>query len=308
MYIKQKEQNKIIRPIDGIKRPLNRQTANQRKDYFKSIAYFGFKVTGVALISVMFLVTFSSVGSTVSYFNDIEFSNGNRLQAGLIGFNLFGGYENEEEEIENVGHAYFDANVSQSDRSLPLVYTVTGELHSGNPVGCEQMKLTADFNGFHYKGLVNELNALATTTMGEWDFWAVLPKGISNLPPNALCRGEIVFKVGLAEVDDDLTHTFSDLKKYPFEVYNWEEEIIFSSFAPTVEENLVVESPTEAITTNGTTTETIVEAEIITPEPIPEPEVVTESVEDSSSPSTEEAQSLAPPPVEESSQVDNVTE
>ena len=50
--------------------------------------------------------------------------------------------------------------------------------------------------------------------MGEWQFLLTLPTS-GPLAPKALCKGAILFKA------DDLGGTFSDEKKYEFELYIW---------------------------------------------------------------------------------------
>ena len=77
--------NNRIRPIDGIIRPKKKDFEIQvpKQKFSQGLFYFGIKMAGVCSAILVISITLSSVGSTVSYFSDIEMSTGNRLQAGV---------------------------------------------------------------------------------------------------------------------------------------------------------------------------------------------------------------------------------
>ena len=81
----QNKMNNRIRPIDGIIRPKKKDLEIQvpKQKFSQGLFYFGIKMAGVFSAILVISITLSSVGSTVSYFSDIEMSTGNRLQAGV---------------------------------------------------------------------------------------------------------------------------------------------------------------------------------------------------------------------------------
>ena len=219
----------------------------------------GIKMMCVATLTVMVFIGLSSVGSTVSYFSDLESSIGNRLQAGILGFRIssfeesagrFAALEDTSSSTdglvqgyatgiseENTGSKKFNITIDPDDSSLPIIYTVSSVLDAGNPEGCEEMEISAIFGDYvTYSGSLDDFVTPPLSQMGEWRFEVELPEGIDELGAGAECRGEIVFRAGLDEVSDDLTHTFSDEKKYFFVIKNWGE-------APLLEEEKILRTP-----------------------------------------------------------------
>jgi hypothetical protein len=230
--------------IDGIIRrpPLLKKRIETKPEspLSRGSIYSGLKVMGVFALSLLLFVSFSSVGGTVSYFSDIEISSWNKLQAGILGFNIFpandaGGRfsvariqstttpENPVEE--NTGNKQFNITVGENDGSLAVSYTVSGELDPSNSKGCDKMEMTAGFGDYNYSGLLNSFASTQISEMGEWSFLSSLPEHNKDLDPKAVCKGEIIFRAGLAGVAEDLMHTFSDEKRYKFEVVNWDKKL-----------------------------------------------------------------------------------
>lgn len=222
--------------------------------------YSGFKIAGVVVLMFVLSSTLASIGSTVSYYNNIETSVGNKLQAGVVGFNIFSlgdilssfsvariasieEQEGEEEyEEDNIGIEEFSITVGEGEDSLPVLYNVSGFLDIANPLGCENLNITVNFGEYNYDGLFNLFDSDDMSEMGEWHFVVSLPEDIAELPPFASCKGEIVFHAGLAGVDEELMHTFNDEKQYTFEVLNWEGQEILEKEV-LAEEALLVEPP-----------------------------------------------------------------
>jgi predicted ribosomally synthesized peptide with SipW-like signal peptide len=230
---------KTTKSFDGIIRPkkvlpvAKLEYTSQPKKMEKNVfVYSSLKVAGVFCIALVLMIGLSSVGGTISYFNDVEKTVANRLQAGILSLRLNSNVKEEAKTFvsennivnnlnEHIGSSSFEVNVDEEDEGLPMLYTVIAKLDESNPAGCEQMNLKADFSGFHYDGEVEKLNPPATTDLGSWYFLASLPIDGTDLAPNAECNGEIIFKAGLAGVSSSTTKTYSDEKTYPFSVYNW---------------------------------------------------------------------------------------
>ena len=213
--------------------------------------YSGLKMIGVAVLIFALFAGLSSVGGTVSYFSDIETSIGNKLQAGILGFanSLKDTSENNlllasaqsvnvlnSDTVENISNKQFSVNVEESDGSLPATYTVSGLLDPGNPVGCDKLNITASLGDYnYYDGLFTLFTSTQISEMGEWQFLVSLPVDNTELEPNAICKGEVIFSAGLADVAEELIHTYTDEKRYPFELKNWGEEPI-TKVAPILED------------------------------------------------------------------------
>jgi predicted ribosomally synthesized peptide with SipW-like signal peptide len=270
--------NNKIKFVDGICKPEKTSgvpVSLHRRNLKNIVFYSALKVGGVGvLVCVLFLgVTFS--GSTVAYFNDTETSVGNRMQAGTISFNLsslddrggalrvarFASDEivdetTEEYEEEVVGTESFSVDVAPATHSLPLLYSVKGELNPDNSPGCDLMTVKVFFGDYHYNGLVKDFVSPKVSEIGEWSFIIELPEFNDALEPNAECKGSMVFNAELSGVSDDLSKTYTDKKSYAFDLYNWdniEPEIIpVSSAVEPIEEPApkeeIKDAPEEVIT------------------------------------------------------------
>ncbi|MBI5139504.1 hypothetical protein HZA26_02755 [Candidatus Nomurabacteria bacterium] len=217
----------------------------EEKHFLKSNFYPSFKVVLILILIPIFFASISSLGSTVSYFSDTEISVDNKFQAGTFSFNIssiadvLGKLSVAEidsssvtepslipEPVEEiVGNKEFYITVEESEGSLPASYAVTSGLDPSNPIGCEKLNITAGLGEHSYSGEFQSLNLSGVEEMGEWRFLVFLPFLDTGLPPGALCRGTIFFKAGLAGVAPELANTFSDEKKYNFEIQNWGEDI-----------------------------------------------------------------------------------
>lgn len=206
--------------------------------YSKSNLYFSLKITGIFSLIFIFFIGTSSVGNTVSYFNDTEISTENKLQAGVLDFNIlevindldiqkFANPQSVDALVieEDIGSKNFNIKIEESDNSLPSSYIVSGFLNIDNPIGCERMEIEAIFGEYIYSGLLSSFTSSQISDKGEWQFVASLPQGSTDLLPSVLCRGEIIFNAGLGEVPVELINTFSNEKRYPFELKNWSENV-----------------------------------------------------------------------------------
>ncbi len=269
----------------------------------KSVFFSGMKIVGVSVLAIAILSGVSSVGSTVSYFDSKALAKDKPQLAGLLRVSL------TKQPIStstpnDVGFRTFGLNVKASDSTSEILYTAKGELDPLNPAGCELMAIDAVHGDYHFNGFMDELIASTTSSSsdiaGEWQFMIGLPTFKTSLPPNAACKGSIVFSARLAGTLEELSYSLSDDKKYTFDIYNWDtvfpeteasqsisHEVVTETPVPTpVTETVVV--PPAATTTDeslGTTTpETASTTETIIPES--NTENTPESTEATSTPET----------------------
>ena len=184
----------------------------------RSIVKIGSTVT---LICV--LVSGSShIGATISYFNDIETSIENKLQAATVDFRGLSddtAVKEEDEEEYNVGLEVFRVDIAKSDKSIPLFYTAHGELDASTTESCGTLLLSAMLDEYHYEGLLTDFS-FSTSTMGLWQFVVSFPVE-NTLPAELECKGVIVFDASALNASDSSKNSFTDKESYTFEVYNW---------------------------------------------------------------------------------------
>ena len=229
------------------------------------------------------LAQVSSLGSTVAYFQDPEASTNNHLEAGSLVFEITPTDDDAsvapaaEEPAAFMAMSYAGSVVGNEDyyvttlqapESLPAAYTVSGELDSTNPVGCEQLNLTATLSDYLYSGPFVTFTSMPMSDMGEWDFEVSLPNPPSGLAPYAVCRGAIIFAAGLANSDGTMSNTFTDQKRYTFEITNW-------GIPEEIAEPIVEETPLLVPEVLGEQADTVVPE--TPPEVVPEPVIPVET-------------------------------
>jgi len=266
--------------VDGIYRRERVIPVMPEKNLNRGVLFHVLKVCGIGMATVALFVGISFTGSTSAYFNDTEYSTGNKFSAGILGFDLVSagyGHEYATSTEENVGSVFFEVVIEPRSDILPLSYVTSGHVDS-NSSGCDELYLEANFGSYNYVGLLKDFVSTPQTVGGEWSFRVSLPT------PNTLasmeeCEGEIVFDAGLANVSSDLTHTFTDKKIYSFELYNWKsvggsihESDTVTSEPEVSETEVIVETPTEVTLEKPTVKEDEVVVEVDIPVEIPHEE------------------------------------
>ncbi len=218
--------------FDGVRmRHVRHLKVRAARSLFRSAA----KISGVVLMCASVIGVYSQIGNTVSYFSDSESSIGNRLQAGVallsissaddqqgVAAKLFAARAESDAEATSTGEQSesFIVTISPGDESLPLVYTANGELDASDPSGCDVVELDATFGSYTYSGHILDFSAPTTSTMGDWAFNVSIPDETPGLAPDDLCSGSVVFKAKLSGVSDSLSNTFTDAKRYAFNLRN----------------------------------------------------------------------------------------
>ena len=85
------QNNKTIKKemgsFDGIRRNSKTKTFDSHQSK-SGMLYSGLKMTGVVSLALVLLLSLSNIGSTMSYFSDVEKSIGNYLQADPLYFTV----------------------------------------------------------------------------------------------------------------------------------------------------------------------------------------------------------------------------
>jgi signal peptidase len=242
--------------VDNIKtQDTSRASKTEDKKYSSDL--FSPKMFVVIMISIGTLVGLSSVGSTVSYFNDMEASLGNFLKAGMVDLRLSANDSSGEERAtsteesldekrlqseafntdENVGSSFFQINIDKDPKSIPFDYRIEAELAEDSDPGCENLELDAWIDEYRFEGLLKDFSLPKMSLLGTWYFMLNVPIENLGMPAGTMCAGEIIFSVELTGVVPVLNTTFTDEERYPFKIYNY-------NFPASVE----VESPGETVT------------------------------------------------------------
>ncbi len=256
------------------------------------VAYFSARTLLVAFVAAGCMFGLSSIGGTLSYFNDSETSTANLLRAGILDVEISPiltdnsvarlsvpdetASTTEEVKDKPTSSQLFRISLTDSDKeNVPFLYTVFGEFNKDNPAGCEAVELSVFMNEYHYDGLLSSFALPATSAAGTGQFIVSAPTGDSILASGAICAGNLIFRAYPENTEDPLNSPFSDEERYPFTVQNYIEPVSIPAAQEIVAESVVIEVPKETaeeiITNPETESETPVTEVIV--EPVSEPVV-----------------------------------
>ncbi|MFC1615459.1 lamin tail domain-containing protein [Patescibacteria group bacterium] len=158
----------------------------------KQINIFIFKGIALSLIVCFSWINLSGICYTLAYFNDIEISEDNIYQAGILDFSL-----NNINFDESIGltETIFLSSVLTDSNSIDLQYTVEAEKKSGSDDFCNVLELEAELNGIEkYDGNLMLLDTSTSTMTGTWKFDIKMPVSASHIPHGSECNIDFVFK------------------------------------------------------------------------------------------------------------------
>jgi predicted ribosomally synthesized peptide with SipW-like signal peptide len=181
----------------------------------RQVANAYIKITGIALVPLLVFTGLSHIGSTVSYFNEVQTSYNNTFQAGSLFVVLSADADQDTNGTPNVGQETFAVDID-STSTLPNLYSAKGVLDGGTPSGCSALMLDAWLGSYHYGGPLVGFESPATSTPSAWQFFLTLAQGA--VTPGAVCSGAIVFEAGLANAHAGAEHAFNDTKSYTFAI------------------------------------------------------------------------------------------
>ncbi len=140
--------------------------------------YSSLKMAGVLLALLMLFTGISSVGSTVSYFNDIETSIGNLLRAGSLDFSvvLSDPLSSNIKLTAGAQAVTVIPSVTGGVGDFPLAYKVRIERTGGtSPAFCDAIDLQASSTPFTYSGKLMNFVEGTTTSLAPLELNLSLP-------------------------------------------------------------------------------------------------------------------------------------
>ena len=198
--MQQKIINKKIKLVDGIVRPQKIARVSNvaclrgqeyRTNPKKTVLYSGLKMAGVAFIALVFLVSISSVGSTVSYFNDVETSIGNYLRADPLSFSVLIASSTSLQIDLSGGDLLMVPVMMPGLDSEPIQYFVTASTTGGDIGLCSALQTLTTFP-FPYNGPLESLQTATTTDIGPWALTFYISD--ASLFSNTWCTVDLVYK------------------------------------------------------------------------------------------------------------------
>ena len=252
--------NKIIRPFDGV-RPVNQTshlldtecltklTSEKRK-----MIYSGLKMVGVSFVVFVLLIKLSSVGSTMSYFSDIEKSIGNYLRADPLYFSV--ALQNGNQIDLNSGEQTIVPTLTLGEDSEPLQYFVTAKMTAGDSNLCGAIDVLGTFP-FPYDGPLLGILTATTTEIGSWALSISLATS-TIFAENTWCNVDLVYKGWNADVA-------------PGKGYSSTEKISLSFYIPaqsatTTIASVIPDAVIENLDSKGVATTATTTSETITPD------------------------------------------
>jgi len=146
---------------------------------------------------VVFLLAFSfgRIGSTVSYFSDIDRSSGNRFLASILDFIVSANTSVEAYVgFEHGGGATMVPVLTPLPETSGLTYRVFAEKIAGKDLFCNSIHMLSTSSPFAYNGPLSGLSTSATTTIGEGAFALSLPSVVPGIAQGDLCYVDLVYR------------------------------------------------------------------------------------------------------------------
>ncbi|MBC7836578.1 hypothetical protein H7X87_02260 [Acetobacteraceae bacterium] len=192
----------------------------------ESISVSLVKILSVASVVLALLLGLAQLGSTVSYYAEVETSFNNRLEAGGVEVFLAAGVSGNEPSplatlraLPTQGSTSFEVGINTEESTLPVLYQVRAFLNAQNPAGCEDLTLEATFGEYTYTGPLLNFLSPPMSESGWWSFTVSVPEG-SSLAYNAICEGEVQVRVYAESTNETVEKVFTDEKTHSFTVQN----------------------------------------------------------------------------------------
>lgn len=170
----------------------------------------GLKIFGVSVLSFVVLLGLSSVGGTVSYFNDTEESLGNYLRADPISFKV----DTPLTQIDLTSEKQIEIVMTPDETSEPIQYFVTSKVISGGDTFCRSINAFGTWP-FPINGKVDSIVTDVSTSTGSWTLTASVPE--EERIANNSCVVELSYFGWNAGAE--LGHAFTDTRTITFEFF-----------------------------------------------------------------------------------------
>ena len=186
------QNNKTIKKekgsFDGIRRNSKTKTFDSHQSK-SGMLYSGLKMTVVVSLALVLFTGLSNMGSTMSYFSDIEQSIGNYLRADPLYFTVTMASSTQidlssgEEVIVPVMTSGLDSELAQ--------YFVRAEMTGGDSGLCNAIHVLGTFP-FPYDGPILGISTATTTDVGSWTLTTSL--AYSSFATSTSCSIDLVYK------------------------------------------------------------------------------------------------------------------
>ena len=175
-----------VRPQEVVRSTIIESTAREHSKIFLSF---------IAVVLLM-LTAFSAAraSTTISYFNDSEFSLLNRLEAGI--FNFLVGDTPGAEIFVTAGDPDGETvtpTVTLDAGSFSLRYKVTSAETGGNSAFCNALQVNSVSGPFSYIGTLIGMDTGETTTTGPWQFAVSFPEGALEVSDGDTCVVDLIY-------------------------------------------------------------------------------------------------------------------
>lgn len=195
--MKQKITNNQIQDkkvVDGIReRNVNLRIPNveYRTKPQSNVLYFGLKLVGVLSLALILSFGFGKVGSTVSYFNDMEGALGNFMQADPLTFTVEIASSTSAQIDLSKGKTIVTPVMTPGPDSEDIQYLVKSEIVSGDKELCDSVHMTGTWP-FPFDSNLTSLVTGTTTSTGAW----TLELGVSDytLFVNKTCSIDLLYE------------------------------------------------------------------------------------------------------------------
>lgn len=215
--MQQKKLNNRIRSFDGVIRKNPAEILPEmdfceasKKDFLHS----GMRMLGVGVLAIAVSFGLSNIGSTVSYFSDVEQALGSFLQADPLGFDVEVASSTSAQINLSNGDALLVPFMIPNEDSEPIQYFVTAEVTGGDADFCNAIHALGTFP-FPYDGPIASLETATSTQSGSWALTFSLPPGSSFA--NTSCTVDMIYKGWNA--DSVPTKGYHDTKKFSITFY-----------------------------------------------------------------------------------------
>ncbi|MFZ2521877.1 MAG: hypothetical protein WAX44_02620 [Minisyncoccia bacterium] len=177
--------------FDGVLLPTIKNTTENTKksantNFGGSLFISGFRLASVIIVSFGILISVSSVGGTVSYFNDRELSLSNYLRADPIIFSV----SPASSQVDLSGESSLELIMTPDPTSDPIQYFVSSKKVSGDDLFCNSIHILGTWpfpvDG-QFVGLVTE----TSNTTGSWTLNLSVPEEAKV--PNSSCEIELTY-------------------------------------------------------------------------------------------------------------------
>lgn len=148
-------------------------------------------VLSVCLAASAIAIPNGHIGSTLSYFRDVETSIGNLFRAGFLDFLVADG--TYARTITATTTPIIIPMMTPEAGSFPAMYRVTAEQTGGVTALCNALNAVATTSPFIYSGTLLALNTTPTTTTGTWNLGLTLAT-TTGLTNGDICNADLIYR------------------------------------------------------------------------------------------------------------------